>query len=284
MSEVALGLGLAAAASLALTVGYLLQHVGTAHAPPITPRHPLLAVRGLVSSRVWLAGLALGLTGWGLHVSALSQAPLALVQAFVAGGLVFAVPLAVAVLRHPVTAREGIAVCLMALALALLSTGLAVPRSSTQIPVGTLGGYLLLACAVAATLAVVPSRAARAHALAIAGGILYGAGDLAIKALTSGGVLLSPWLVVVAATTAGAFFCAQRALQLGQALAVIALMTAATNVVSILGGLLVLGEPLGATRLLTALHALAFVLVAAGAWMLAPTQAALAGGPANARA
>ncbi|MDQ6750855.1 MAG: hypothetical protein M3Z33_08905, partial [Actinomycetota bacterium] len=61
----ALGFGLAAAASLALTGGYLLQHVGTAHAPAITPRHPLLTLRGLLSSRVWLAGLALGLTGWG---------------------------------------------------------------------------------------------------------------------------------------------------------------------------------------------------------------------------
>lgn len=277
MSGVLVGLVLAVAASLALNGAYLLQHAGAAAAPRITPRHPLRAVRGLLRSRVWLGGLALALSGWCLHVAALSQAPLALVQAFVAGGLVLAVPLAVGVLRHPLTSAERIAVCLMAFALVLLSVGLAVPSSSRHIPIAALGGYVAGACGVSAALAAVARGGARALALGIAGGILYGVGDLAIKALTSAGVLLSPWLLVVAVATAGAFFCFQRALQIGRALPVIALMTAATNVVSILGGLLILGEPLGATPSLAILHALAFVLVAGSAWMLAPTQAILTG-------
>ena len=61
----------------------------------------------------------------------------------------------------------------------------------------------------------------------------------------------------------------------GRALPVIALMTAATNIVSIAGGLAVLGEPLGAGPGLVALHLAAFALVIVAGWLLAPTQAAL---------
>nr|MDQ6914477.1 hypothetical protein [Actinomycetota bacterium] len=75
----------------------------------------------------------------------------------------------------------------------------------------------------------------------------------------------------------GAFFCFQRALQTGPAVPVIGLMTAATNLVSILGGLAVLGDPLGRTPALAALHVGAFALVIVAAWRLAPTQATLQG-------
>ena len=53
-------------------------------------------------------------------------------------------------------------------------------------------------------------------------------------------------------------------------------MTATTNLVSILGGLLVLGEPLGRTPALAALHVCAFLTMGLAAWLLAPAQAALA--------
>ena len=53
-------------------------------------------------------------------------------------------------------------------------------------------------------------------------------------------------------------------------------MTAATNVGSIAGAFVVLGDPLGRTPALAALHRLAFALVVAAAWRLAPVQARLA--------
>ena len=50
-------------------------------------------------------------------------------------------------------------------------------------------------------------------------------------------------------------------------------MTAATNAGSIAGGVAVFGDPLGTTPVAVAAHALALVLVAVGAWRLAPAQA-----------
>ena len=71
----------------------------------------------------------------------------------------------------------------------------------------------------------------------------------------------------------GAFFSFQRGLQDGRPVAVIALMTAATNAASIGGGFVVFGDPLGRTPALAAAHALGFALIGLAAWRLAPAQA-----------
>jgi hypothetical protein len=288
MTGVALGLGLALGASVALNGAFLLQHAGSSVVPAITPRHPLATLRSLLGSRLWLAGAVLGMTGWAMHVGALSHAPLSLVQAFVAGGLVLAVPMATVCLGHRLDRGERRAVVLLAASLALISLGLGQPPAKATFAPGPLAGYLTGAAALAAGLVQqgstekVRSRVGSAAALGLAGGILYGAADMAIKAVTtvaaSGGVgaaARSPWLAAATALTLTAFFAFQRGLQVGRAVPVIALMTAGTNVVSILGGLLVLGDPLGRTPVLEAAHVAGFLLVLASAWRLAPVQAAL---------
>jgi hypothetical protein len=56
---------------------------------------------------------------------------------------------------------------------------------------------------------------------------------------------------------------------------VIALMTAGNNVVSIIGGLAVFGDPLGHRPAMAVMHVAAFALIVFAAWLLAPAQAAL---------
>jgi hypothetical protein len=74
--------------------------------------------------------------------------------------------------------------------------------------------------------------------------------------------------------TAGAFFAFQRGLQSGRAVPVISLMTAATTAVSVLGGFVVFGDPLGHSPPLVALHVIAFALVGVAAATLAPVASA----------
>jgi drug/metabolite transporter (DMT)-like permease len=74
--------------------------------------------------------------------------------------------------------------------------------------------------------------------------------------------------------TAGAFFAFQRGLQTGRAVPVIVLMTAATTAVSILGGIVVFGDPLGPSHAIAALHVAAFLLVTVAAAVLAPRATA----------
>lgn len=279
-----IGIGLALLASVALNGSYLIQHLGSQQAPAISIARPIATLRSLLGSRLWLAGSVAGLVGWALHVAALSQAPLSLVQAFSAGGLALAVPLGAWVTHTRLSRRERRAIFVMGGALALLGIG-AGGAGLSSVPAAALGLFLVLCLVGAGTLAALPVGPRRPHALGIAAGMLYGSADVATKAVTTtahvGGLshaLLSPWALAIAVASAGAFFCLQRGLQLGSVLAVIALMTAVTNVVAIMGGLLVFREPLGSSATTGALHAIALILVAAAAWRLASAQARLAEG------
>ncbi|HEX4804492.1 MAG TPA: hypothetical protein VFU94_01220 [Conexibacter sp.] len=281
MSTLALGLALALLASVALNGSYLLQHAGGRDAPAVDVRRPLRTLRGLLRSRLWSAGLVAGLLGWALHVGALSRAPLSLVQAFAVGGLALAVPVGARVLREPLAAGELAAIAAMVAALALLALGADAGPAPAGVPAIALGACLGGCALIAGALACRPAPGL----LGTAAGVLYGAADVATKAATIAvtrhglaAALLSPWPLAVVLLSCGAFFCFQRGLQTGAAVPVVALMTAATNAVAVLGGLIVLGERLGATPALAAVHALALVALGLAAWRLAPSQARIAAG------
>jgi hypothetical protein len=277
-AQIAAGLALALTASLALNTGFLLQHSGAAEAPPVNPLKPVATVAGLLRQRIWLLGLTFGLGGWALHVAALARAPLSLVQAFVAGGLALLAPIATRWFGHELQRAESVAVAVMALGLAALALGVHEPRHGGALPETALALFLA-GCAVVA--APVATRRT-AISLAVAGGLLYGAADTAIKALTLvdahhglGATVTSAWLPAAAVLTAGAFFAFQRALQLGRPVTSIALMTAATYAVSIAAGLAVLSEPVGHGAL-GIVHVAAFAAVVGAAGVLAPIQARVA--------
>src|SRR5437588_2068540 len=276
MSRLEVGLALALAASVALNAGFLLQHAGSRTTVDVNPLRPVATLVGLLRSPLWAAGTVLGVTGWAMHIAALARAPLSLVQAFVAGGLAIAAPMAVIGLNVRLTRSEWSAIVLMVGALSALTAGLHAESAHASFGAATLGAYTGLLGAGAAVLVLTVRGGHRPAALGVAGGLLYGAADLSIKALTGGiTVARTPWIGVVALATAGAFFAFQRGLQTGRALVVIALMTAATNVSSVLGGFLVFGDQLGRTPGLAALHLAGFLLVFVAAWLLAPVQTAL---------
>jgi hypothetical protein len=273
----ALGPALAVGAAVALNGSYVMQHAGSPKAMAVDVRRPVATLASLLRSPLWTLGAVVGLSGWALHIGAMREAPLSIVQAFVAGGLALTAPMAALGLRRRPGADERRALAAMVVALLLLALGLRGGGPHETFSAPALGGWIGGLGAVAAALAV--RWRGRAEALGLAGGLLYGAADLALKAATglpTAALLTSPWLPVALVATVGAFFAFQRGLQGDRPVAVIALMTAGTNVGSILGALVVLGEPLGRTPQLAALHALAFVLVVAAAWRLAPAQARLA--------
>ena len=225
MTTMAAGIALALAASLALDAGYLLEHDGLIEFPAISLRRPAATLRSLFASRKWLAGITIGTAGWALHVGALSKAPLSVVQAFVAGGLALALPIGRWIFREPLSAAEARGIVVLAAALAALTVGIRDHGTDAGFSSVRLALFLGASVAVAVLLATARLAAGRrAHALGIAGGALYAAADVAIKAVTgiasNHGVthaLLSPWAVIAACTTFGAFYCFQRALQIGSA-------------------------------------------------------------------
>ncbi len=280
MSSTAVGALLAMSAALALNASYLMQHAGSSLSGEVDVRRPLRTLVSLMSSPLWTLGALVGIAGWALHIGAMRLAPLSVVQAFVAGGLAFAAPMAALGLGRRLDRSEVRAIAVMCVSLVLLSLGLDARNPHEGFDAARLAVAAAALGGTAATLAVRAHGVRRPLALGLAGGLLYGAADLALKALTAQSsaehVLTSPWLPVAVVATSGAFFAFQRGLQSGRPLAVIALMTAATNVSSILGAFAVFGDQLGRTQPIQMLHVVALVLILAAAWRLAPAGARLA--------
>jgi hypothetical protein len=120
--------------------------------------------------------------------------------------------------------------------------------------------------------------------LGAAAGVLLGVAHVAIKALTGTvpadpATLLGPWTLIAVLAGIGAFYSFARGLQLGGAIPVIVLSSVASNIATVLGGILVFGDPIGSDPLGIIARAAAFgaVIVAAA---LIPTPVR----PAPARA
>jgi drug/metabolite transporter (DMT)-like permease len=262
--KIAFALALALASAIALNWGYVAQHGAASGLPPLSLRKPIASLRTLFAHRRWLVGFLVGIGGWVLYVAALRLAPLSHVQATSAGGIAILALLVPERLTR--TERAGVAVAMAGLLLLALSLA-----GSTKGGHGTaLGVALWLAASAAAAVCAAALRTGAA--LGTAAGILYGAGDVATKAAAGGRLLFVP---VLLAAHGLAFACLQLGFQRGRALGTIGPATLLTNSLPIAAGIVLFGEPAGPLRVTS------FVLVVAGAVLLAGTQAGAGSGSAG---
>ncbi len=259
----ALGLTLAALCSLATSLGMLLKHAGASAAPAVRFRAPLASARGLFSQRPFALGMAAAAGGFVLHAGALKLAPLSLVQAVIAGGMVWLAVLAQRMFGVGVSRRQWAGVALAAAGLAVIAAGTP-PAGDPSYRVLPLAACEAGLCASAGLLAW---RGGGPLALAGAGGLLFGASDVAVKAVTVAGPF-TPWLAAAALAGAAAFYACARALQGGGAVGISAATALAANVAGIAGGLAVFGDPLPAGPAGLSVHAAAFACVLAAAWLV----------------
>jgi drug/metabolite transporter (DMT)-like permease len=282
-----LGIILSLLCALATNVGFLLKHRGACAAPAVSLRHPLASAIGLFRSKWFTLGMLVALIAWSFHVAALALAPLSLVQAVISGGLVFLTVLAERFFGFTVGTRQWAGVGLTALGLVLLAATL--PHSGGAHSNYSLAAMIAFESAllVIGTLLVLsPKFGSHEHhgvMLGTAAGILFGVSDVAIKALTGPvgdlGVagLVSPWLLTCVLASVIAFFACARGLQVGEAVPVITLTSAAANVTAISGGILVFGDPMASDPVGIVLQSFAFVLVVVAAALTpAPLRAARA--------
>jgi drug/metabolite transporter (DMT)-like permease len=282
-----LGILLSLFCALATNVGFLLKHRGACAAPDVSLKHPIASAVGLFRSKWFTIGMLVALLAWTFHVAALAMAPLSIVQAIIAGGLVFLTVLAERWFGFTVGLRQWAGVGLTALGLVLLAITL--PQHGGAHSGYSQAGMIAFESAllVLGTFLVL-SKKLGSHEhhgvmLGTAAGILFGVSDVAIKALTgavgNGGVagLVSPWLLTCVIASVIAFYASARGLQKGEAVPVITLTSAAANVSAISGGILVFGDPMPSDPLGIVVQSFAFVLViVAAALTPAPLRAARA--------
>jgi hypothetical protein len=267
--SVQIGLLMALATAVTSIVGFLLKHRGAVQSPPVELRRPIASSLALFRARAYTIGIIVATLSWGFHVAALALAPISLVQSIIAGGLVLLTVIADRIFGHSVSRREWIGVALTAAGLAFLAatmSGLTEDRHSDYEP-SMLAVYVGLSAALGLAAAAGARRTvAGGPALAASAGLLWGASDVSIKAL-SGHLDSGPlgWihplaLVILVASLVGLAVSA-RSLQVGDAVPVIAVTSATANLCTIASGPIVFGEPLPDDPLGLALRLLAFALV-----------------------
>lgn len=267
------GLLLALGSAAMINLGFLLQHRGLRRQ---ADRRGVAAVAAALRNPVWLSGQALGWLGFGAQIVAVAIAPLALVQAFAAGGLALSVPLASGMFRQPVSRSQALAVVVIAAGLAVLPIG--VPAGRDHLATTTLVG----AVAVLAAAGLVAGRLHGSWARAAAAGIFYGVADAGIKAVSLGwrghgaAAVVSGWTAVAAAGTFAGFLMFQSALRDEDPVTAISVMTALTALVALGCGLGAFGESLGAHAGTVLLHLMAIAVVVAAVPVLARAQTTLA--------
>ncbi len=277
-----LGILLAIFCAFATNVGFLLKHRGACAAPDVSLKHPVASAVGLFRSKWFALGMLVALGAWVFHVAALAMAPLSVVQAVIAGGLVFLTVLAERYFGCSVGTRQWAGVGLTALGLVLLAVTL--PHHAGESSYSTVGMIAFESGLLALGTFLVLSKKLDSHEhhgvmLGTAAGILFGVSDVAIKAITTsmgtggGFAVLLPWIVTCVAASVIAFYASARGLQQGEAVPVITLTSAAANVTAISGGILVFGDPMPGDPIGIVVQSFAFVLViVAAALMPAPLR------------
>ena len=273
--SVELGLLLALLTAFGSAAGFLYKFKGAREAQAVDMSRPWHSSVALFRSPLYSLGIAIALGSWGFHVGALALAPISLVQSVIAGGLVLVTVIANRLFGIEVSRREWIGVGLTAAGLAFLAATLSGDGRSAQshydpsslaVYIGAVGvGGLLLA-----------AWSRRATILAVSAGLLWAASDTSIKALSSHlhslgvGVVVHPLAVVILVASLIGLLVSARSLQLGEAVPVIAITSAAANLTTISAGPIVFGEPLPSGNLELAVRMLAFAFVIVAAAMTPP--------------
>jgi hypothetical protein len=258
-------------------LGMLCKHRGACEAPEINLRSPMRSAVALFQSRWWTIGFAVATVAWVLHVAAIAIAPLSLVQAVIAGGLVLIAYPATRYFGHKLTRREWMGLGLAAVGLAFLAVTVPHAQENQGYSIATLISFesVMIGAGFALFASGALRRGSLCHGvvLGLSSGLLIGVSNVAIKALTEGmgeGLigLLSPWTLVAVVGGLGAFFALARGMQLGEAIPVIATASVASNCAAILGGVVVFGDPIGSGLIEGLARAVAFGAVIAAAVLM----------------
>ena len=280
--SVQIGLLLAVATALASIVGFLYKHRGAIESPDVDWRRPVWSSLVLFRSRAYTLGILIAMAGWGFHVGALALAPISLVQATIAGGLVMLTVIADRFFAHQVTRREWIGVAMAAAGLAFLALTLEGGGDEAHSDYESATLALFVGVTIAAGVAVAVSGRATRRAGVLFGasaGLLWAASDTTIKALSddlgsesAAAILINPMALLILLLSLAGLLVSARSLQLGPAVPVIAVTSVAANATTIAAGPIVFSEPLPDDDLALAVRLLAFALVIVAAALTPPPQ------------
>ena len=278
-------LALALTAAVCMDIGFALLKVrGDKVANRAGGRLWVLSA-GYASDPLWLLGLFFQPLGYGFYLLALEMAPLNIVQTTMSSGVIIFVLFAVWCLGEHLNRLEWWGIGAVVVGMILLGMSLSPddgrnasifnPRdlgflSLFLVGIGVVAWFVLTSCG---------EPEGRGIALGIASGLLLGLGSIYARGLAlflaqrpPGQLLrnavITPYGPLTLVANMAGFFLLLGAFRGKRASIVLALSGTLSNVVPILGGMIVLGERLPADPMLAASRLLAFSLTLGGAALL----------------
>ena len=103
-----LGILLALACAFVANLGFFYKYRGANSVPKVQALHPIRSASQLYSSKWFCLGMLTATASWGLHVAALSLAPMSVVQVALAAGVVFIAVMAERLFGFEVGKRQWI--------------------------------------------------------------------------------------------------------------------------------------------------------------------------------
>ena len=259
------GILLALVATTAYNVGLILEKRALGQMPTLDIRRVLRVIVSLLTSRAWLTGFALMLTGLACQTIALTFEPVSVVQPVLASGVVLVLVLSRLVLRERLQGGETWCVAAIAVSVVLLAMSATGAKDSHHASPGWMAAVMVPSAVVGLVFAAGSLRARR-RGTATAGvwagigtGLLYGVAALAIKGLSgilvrhqtmadlAIGVVSSPYLYVLGGSLAVAMLLFQAALQAGRASIVVPVSNVTGSVYFIIAGTWLFQEHLPAS-------------------------------------
>src|SRR5271155_3140123 len=119
-----LGIFLALLCAFVANLGFFYKYRGANSVPKVEVKHPLRSAKQLYSSKWFTLGMIIATASWGLHVAALSLAPMSVVQVSLAAGVVFIAVMADRLFGFEVGPRQWIGLSLTAIGLVMLGVTL----------------------------------------------------------------------------------------------------------------------------------------------------------------
>ncbi len=266
---VLIGLVLALACAAGASLGGLWKQKGAVRTQGVDIRRPKESALALFRSKWFMIGWLAAVGAWLLHVGALALAPLSLGQAVISGGVVLVGVLAERFFDFKLKRRQWVGLAILGLGMGILGATAHSESNHTTFGILTLAGFELAAVGIGVACALsLRSERLRDHhgvLLGISAGLWFGVADVSVKAVTSGdhGIvsLFGPWSWLGILCAVGAFYASARSFQIGEGIGVIAASTAAANLLGIVAGMMVFGDPLGKGTLTVGGRLLAFALV-----------------------
>jgi drug/metabolite transporter (DMT)-like permease len=271
-----IGLVLAGLSAATTNVGFLLRHRGAVECPEVDPRHLVRSTKELFRQKWWTIGFALAIVAYLCHAGALSTVSLSIIQAVLAGGIVFMAVIAERWFGLDLGRKQWIGVGLASLGLVglALTGNLKAGQATTNYAPAAMVAFAVSLTVIGTVALVVGWKREHGVLLAIATALLLTVTHIAFKAATGKAdtgitaMLARPYPYIVVAGGVVAFFASARSLQIGPAVPVIAVTAITGNAAAIVAGIVVFGDPLGSGAT-AVVRVLSFALVV-GASLLIP--------------